>query len=105
MTTEADILGRPPAMKPIERTDLEVAPTATDWRGEHFLKVPKNPHAGGGHNMKTPKVDPKRAATIARREKLAGMVGKGLTETDIAAQLGVSRSCIRSDLKHLGLQA
>ena len=94
MTTEADILGRPPAMKPIERTDLDVAPATTDWRGEHLLRVPKVPQ--GGMNMKTSKADAKRAQTIARREKLSGLVGKGLTETDIAAQLGVSRSCILS---------
>ena len=105
MTTEADILGRPPAMKPIEKTDLDVAPDGVDWRGEHFLKVPKNPHSPRNFDVSKPKIAPKQAEAIARREKLAGLVGKGLTETDIAAQLGVSRSCIRSDLKHLGLQA
>lgn len=103
MTTEADILGRRPAMQPIEKVEPEV--DTSDWRGEHFWKVPKNPHSPRNFDVSKPKIAPKQAEAIARREKLAGLVGKGLTETDIAAQLGVSRSCIRSDLKALGLQA
>lgn len=103
MTTESDILGRRPAMQPIEKVEPEV--DTSDWRGEKFYKVPKNPHAGGGLNMKQPKKQTRRAITIARREKLAGLVGKGLTETDIAATLGVSQTCIRADLKALGMKA
>lgn len=34
MTTEADILGRPPVMKPLQRPEERAEP---DWRGEHLI--------------------------------------------------------------------
>lgn len=74
-----------------------------DWKGEHLVRIPRNPHAGSGLNMKTKTIHTKKANTIARREKVAKLVGTGLTETDMAAKLGCSHTCIRNDLRALGL--
>lgn len=102
MLYNAEKLGRAPVMRKIEREEPEV--DTSDWKGERFYHVPRvvkvQPDA-----PKLTGAEQKIAARDARRKKLVDMIGKDLTETDLAATLGVSRTCIRADLKALGLKA
>ncbi len=74
------------------------------WKGEHLVRIQRNPHAGSGTNMKTRKVNRKAAAKVERRARIQVLHAKGLTETDIAATVGCSHTCVRNDLAALGLK-
>lgn len=104
MTDQVDILGRPPVMTSIEQDEPDLTPE-DDWRGERFIKVPRNPHAYSGRNMVKKPRKTKQSITIERRAKIPGLIEKGMTETAMAAELGVSRTTVFYDCKALGLEA
>tara|TARA_R110000824_G_scaffold401032_2_gene610426 strand:- start:9964 stop:10281 length:318 start_codon:yes stop_codon:yes gene_type:complete len=102
MTKHEDILGRPPVMTFIEQDEPDLTPE-DDWRGERFMKVPRNPHAYSGRNMRSAPPKNRKADQMARRDKLAVLAGKGATVTEMELATGVSRTTIFYDLKALGL--
>ena len=104
MTKHEDILGRAPVMTLIEQDEPDLTPE-DDWRGERFMRVPRNPHAYSGRNMVKKPRKTKQSITIERRAKLPVMIERGLTETAMAAELGVSRTTVFYDCKALGLEA
>tara|TARA_R110000851_G_scaffold22626_11_gene67021 strand:- start:2966 stop:3283 length:318 start_codon:yes stop_codon:yes gene_type:complete len=104
MTLNIDILGRPPIMKPLEREEMDLTPE-DDWRGKRFIKVVRSTDNGfNGFNVNVAPVKNKQAVAIERRNKLAGLIAKGMTETDMAAATGVTRTTITYDLKAMGLR-
>jgi ATP/maltotriose-dependent transcriptional regulator MalT len=104
VTTEADILGRPPARfpQPLEASEHE---SESDWRGEDRISVRKCPKRSPLPRP-SPMGEPKRLMRIRvahRREKVLKLYRQGLSAVQIGDALGVSADVARNDLAALGL--
>ena len=88
----------------VEPVDVPEIPKDESWKGEHLLRsIPKHNHSG--HNMKSGVKEHERDAIRRKRRLLVGpLCTKGLTATQIAAEVGCSSHTIDNDLKALGLK-
>lgn len=102
MTSRQDILGRPPVMRPIQ--DDEIIRFEDDWRGEHLIKIEPVNRGSFVSQKYHPGQRTRESAKIERRGRVAVLHGQGVNKTAIAAQIGVSETCVVNDLIAMGFR-
>lgn len=98
MTHHTDILGRAPIMRPPLEADLEL-PAGDDWKGKHLLHIGRSASGGGNYRLLGAALD-----RFNRRVQVKRLHELGKSETDIAAAVGCSQTCVIKDLKLAGLK-
>lgn len=100
MTHHTDILGNRPPNK------LRVLPESEadfvrdeNWQGKEFLRIERSASGGGNYRLRGAALE-----RFDRRVKVKQLHAQGLKETDIAAAVGCSQTCVVMDLKLAGLK-
>jgi hypothetical protein len=101
MTTHFDILGRPP--KRIETFEHVESSEDDDWRGERFLKVPRNPSGGGRFNMRIKNKAEKAKMLEKRRHEIRRLAALGFTVPQMAQETGIATHIIQQDVARCGI--
>ncbi|MDG3089188.1 hypothetical protein P7F88_25330 [Vibrio hannami] len=89
MTTEADILGRPPVMRPLPAPDVD---TSDDWKGESLIRNGKTAQFHRRGNAIAQRV------AAARRAKVGELLDQGLSFKEIMLRLDLRRDTLAQDI-------